>query len=54
MRSDKAVLVVSRFRGATKALGFARAIAPRELRAIAFGASELRLKNLRTGGSRWG
>jgi amino acid transporter len=50
VRSDKVVLVVSRFRGATKALAFARAIAPRELRAIAFGASELRLKNLR---GRW-
>ncbi|MEX2552586.1 MAG: APC family permease, partial [Actinomycetota bacterium] len=50
VRSDKVVLVVSRFRGATKALAFARAIAPRELRAIAFGASELRLKNL---GGRW-
>lgn len=50
VRSEKVVLVVSRFRGATKALGFARAIAPREVRAIAFGASELRLKNLR---GRW-
>jgi hypothetical protein len=50
VRSDKVVLVVTRFRGATKALAFARAIAPRDLRAISFGASELRLKNLR---NRW-
>lgn len=50
VRSDKVVLVVSRFRGATKALAFARVIAPRELRAISFGASDLRVKNLR---ERW-
>lgn len=50
VRSDKVVLVVTRFRGATKALAFARAIAPKEVRAISFGASELRLENLR---SRW-
>lgn len=50
MRSDRAVLVVSRFRGATKALAFARAIAPRELRAVGFGASQLHLANLR---DRW-
>ncbi|MGQ0680449.1 MAG: APC family permease [Actinomycetota bacterium] len=48
--SEKVVLLVTRFRGATKALAFARAIAPTDLRAVSFGASELRIKNLR---SRW-
>lgn len=48
--SDKVVLVVSRFRGATKALAFARAVAPKQIRAISYGASDLRLQNLR---SRW-
>ncbi|HEX2054215.1 MAG TPA: APC family permease [Actinomycetota bacterium] len=50
MRSEKVVLVVSRFRGATKALAIARAIAPRELRAIAWRCSEQRLADLR---NRW-
>ena len=50
MRSEKVVLVVSRFRGATKALAVARAIAPRELRAIAWRCSEQRLADLR---NRW-
>ena len=50
MRSEKVVLVVSRFRGATKALAVARAIAPRELRAIAWRCSEQRLEDLR---NRW-
>ncbi|MGQ0680446.1 MAG: APC family permease [Actinomycetota bacterium] len=50
VRGDRVVLVVTRFRGATKALAFARATSPRDLRAVSFGASELRLANLR---SRW-
>ncbi len=50
IRSEKVVLVVSRFRGATKALAVARAIAPRELRAIAWRCSEQRLADLR---NRW-
>jgi amino acid transporter len=50
MRSEKVVLVVSRFRGATKALAIARAIAPRELRAVAWRCSEQRLTDLR---NRW-
>ncbi len=50
MRSEKVVLVVSRFRGATKALAIARAIAPRELRAIAWRCSDQRLIDLR---NRW-
>ncbi len=50
MRSEKVVLVVSRFRGATKALAIARAIAPRELRAVAWRCSEQRLIDLR---NRW-
>jgi amino acid transporter len=48
--SEKVVLVVSRFRGATKALAVARTIAPRELRAIAWRCSEQRLTDLR---NRW-
>lgn len=50
MHSEKVVLVVSRFRGATKALSIARAIAPRELRAIAWRCSEQRLTDIR---NRW-
>ncbi len=50
VRSEKVVLVVSRFRGATKALAIARAIAPRELRAVAWRCSEQRLVDLR---NRW-
>lgn len=50
VRSEKVVLVVSRFRGATKALAIARAIAPRELRAVAWRCSEQRLIDLR---NRW-
>lgn len=47
MKSEKVVMVLSRFRGATKALAVARAIAPTELRAIAFRCSEQRLTDLR-------
>lgn len=50
MKSEKVVLVLSRFKGATKALAFARTIAPTELRAIAFRCSERDLENL---SSRW-
>jgi amino acid transporter len=50
MRSEKVVMVVSRFRGATKALAIARAIAPRELRAVAWRCSDQRLEDLR---NRW-
>lgn len=50
MRSEKVVLVVSRFRGATKALAIARAIAPRELRAVAWRCSDQRLIDIR---NRW-
>ncbi len=50
VHSEKVVLVVSRFRGATKSLAIARTIAPRELRAIAWRCSEQRLADLR---NRW-
>ncbi|MEX2588181.1 MAG: APC family permease [Actinomycetota bacterium] len=50
MRSEKVVLVLSRFRGATKALAFARTIAPTELRAVAFRCSEQGLADLN---NRW-
>lgn len=50
MKSEKVVMVLSRFRGATKALAFARTIAPTELRAVAFRCSEQRLSDLR---NRW-
>ncbi|HVL50940.1 MAG TPA: APC family permease, partial [Actinomycetota bacterium] len=50
VHSEKVVMVVSRFRGATKALAVARTIAPRELRAIAWRCSEQRLEDLR---NRW-
>jgi amino acid transporter len=50
VHSEKVLLVVSRFRGATKALAIARAIAPRELRAVAWRCSEQRLTDLR---NRW-
>lgn len=48
--SDKVVLVVSRFRGATKALALARTLAPRELRVIAWRCSQQRQADLR---NRW-
>jgi amino acid transporter len=50
VQSRKVVLLITRFRGATKALAFARLIAPSELRVVALRTSELRLANLR---SRW-
>ena len=50
VHSEKVVLVVSRFRGATKALAIARTIAPRELRAVAWRCSDQRLADLR---NRW-
>jgi amino acid transporter len=50
VQSRKVVLLVTRFRGSTKALAFARLIAPGELRVIAVRTSELGLANLR---SRW-
>ncbi|MEO7804871.1 MAG: APC family permease [Actinomycetota bacterium] len=50
IESNRVVLVVSRLRGATKALAFARAIAPRELRVISLRATGVRLTDLR---NRW-
>jgi amino acid transporter len=47
VQSRKVVLLVTRFRGATKALAFARLIAPTELRVIALRTPQLRLANLR-------
>ena len=46
----KVVLLVSRFRGATKALAFSRATAPSELHVISFRASEARIADLQ---NRW-
>jgi len=47
VQSRKVVLLVTRFRGSTKALAFARLIAPSELRVIALRTSKLKLANLR-------
>lgn len=50
IEANRVVLVVSRLRGATKALAFARAIAPRELRVVSLRATGVRLTDLR---NRW-
>ena len=47
---NRVVMVVSRFRGATKALAFARAIGARQLRVVSIRASEVRIADL---ANRW-
>ncbi|MCA1840474.1 MAG: APC family permease [Actinomycetota bacterium] len=48
--SDQVVLLVSRFRGATKALAFSRALAPTKLHVVAFRATQARVTDLQ---NRW-
>ncbi|MDQ4149383.1 MAG: APC family permease [Actinomycetota bacterium] len=50
VRNGQVVLLVTRYRGATKALAFARLIAQNRLRVVALGASDVRLASLR---ERW-
>lgn len=51
---NKVVLVLTRFRGSTKALAFARAIAPTQLKVVAFRTSAVRLQDLRNQWDRLG
>lgn len=50
IRTNRVVLVVTRFKGSTKALAFARAIAPQQLRVVSLGASPVRITDLK---NRW-
>lgn len=54
IRSNKVVMILTRFKGSTKALAFARAIAPSELRAFAFRTSQVRLQDLQNQWTRMG